>query len=84
LEEFLKTEKIAWVTLFDDKAESGWDNPIATKYGVNAIPTAILVNQQGKVVSLEARGPELTEKLQELLGPISKPAKEAPTPPASK
>jgi thiol-disulfide isomerase/thioredoxin len=84
LEEFLQTEKIAWVTLFDEKAESGWDNPIATKYGVNAIPTAILVNQQGKVVSLEARGPELTEKLKELLGPISDAAaKKAPTPPAS-
>jgi hypothetical protein len=33
-----------------------------------AIPATILVNQQGKVVSLSARGEELPKLLQELLG----------------
>ena len=37
---------------------------------MNAIPCAILTNQKGEVVSLNARGPALTDKLAELLGPV--------------
>jgi hypothetical protein len=40
------------------------------------IPTVILVGRDGKVVSLNARGPELARLLGELIGPPSKP--EAP------
>ena len=34
-----------------------------------AIPTVILVDKKGKVVSMNARGPELGRQLEELLGP---------------
>jgi thiol-disulfide isomerase/thioredoxin len=69
LEEFLKEQKIPWVTLFEPEAENrGWENPLAVKYGVNGIPLAILVDQEGKVVSMSARGAELTRLLEELLG----------------
>ncbi|MBX3441710.1 MAG: TlpA family protein disulfide reductase [Planctomyces sp.] len=81
LDEFLKTEQIAWVTLFPEQEEQmGWNNPIARHYGVSGIPTAILIDQAGKVVSLEARGRELTAQLERLLGPADpKPAgEEAP------
>lgn len=68
LEEFLQDQKIPWVTLFESKVEQrGWENPIAVRYGVSAIPLAILVNQEGKVVSLTARGPELDRLLESLL-----------------
>jgi hypothetical protein len=33
------------------------------------IPTVILVDQEGKVVSTRARGPELSRQLEKLLGP---------------
>jgi hypothetical protein len=36
---------------------------MATKYGVRAIPTAILVDGEGKVLSTRARGDELTKLL---------------------
>ncbi|MFO0917250.1 MAG: TlpA disulfide reductase family protein [Planctomycetaceae bacterium] len=69
LEEFLKDEKIPWVTLFEPKEQDrGWDNPLAVQYGVTGIPLAILVDKEGKVISLTARGPKLAALLEEHLG----------------
>jgi hypothetical protein len=42
---------------------------MAVYYGINSIPRAILVDKEGKVVSMAARGPELGKQLAELLGP---------------
>lgn len=69
LDEFLKEEEISWTTLFEPQADQqSWESPLAIKYGVNAIPMAILVDQEGKVVSMTARGEELNRLLEELLG----------------
>jgi thiol-disulfide isomerase/thioredoxin len=68
LETFLKQRDLPWVTLFQDGA--GWEHPVATYYGVMAIPTVILVDREGKVVSLNARGPELGQHLGNLFGPL--------------
>ncbi len=69
LEDFLKEEKIPWVTLFEPKEKDrGWDHPLAVQYGVTGIPLAILVDKEGKVISLSARGPRLAAMLQEQLG----------------
>jgi thiol-disulfide isomerase/thioredoxin len=82
LAEFLKTEGTPWITLFSAKEEErGWENPTARYYGISGIPTVILVNQEGKVVSLNARGPQLGMLLAELLGPVD-PPKEEPAKPA--
>jgi thiol-disulfide isomerase/thioredoxin len=67
LEEFLNKHELPWKTLFQDGG--GWDHPIASYYGIMGIPTVILVDKEGKVVSLNARGPELGRHLKELLGP---------------
>ncbi len=42
-------------------------------YGVWAIPTTLLVDKDGKVVSLSARGPQLQKLLEKLLGPAEPP-----------
>ena len=69
LEKFIDKEKLAWPILFpQDEKDQFWNNPMAVYYGVNGIPCAILTNQKGEVVSLNARGPVLTDKLEELLG----------------
>ncbi len=66
LEKFLETEQNPWITLYDGP----WnDNAVATYYGVMGIPTVILVDKEGKVVSTHARGPELGKQLAALLGP---------------
>ena len=74
LEKFLAKEQNPWITLYD----GSWnDNSVATYYGVMGIPTVILVDKEGKVVSLRARGPELGKQLEKLLGPVEPAGKEA-------
>lgn len=63
--EYIEKESLAWENIV---SEEGEDNPVVTFYGVSAIPTAILVDQEGKVVSLRARGKELDRLLAEMLG----------------
>lgn len=71
-EKCVEDREITWVNLVsEEKGQKGWQAPMATYYGVSAIPTAILVDQEGKVVSLRARGAALDEALAELLGPPS-------------
>ena len=48
----------------DDKG----NNEMATYYGISGIPTVILVDREGKVVSVNARGPELGKLLEIHLG----------------
>jgi thiol-disulfide isomerase/thioredoxin len=70
--EFVKKEGNPWVNLND--GASG--NPAAKLYGINTIPTVILVDKEGKVVSIRARGPELGNLLAKLLGPADEAAEE--------
>ncbi|EMI53595.1 TlpA family protein disulfide reductase [Rhodopirellula sallentina] len=73
MQECIEEEEIQWVNLVGDKETgTGWDHPIARYYGVSGIPTAILVDREGKVVSLSARGKRLDASLEELLGPPKK------------
>ena len=66
---YVDTQEIEWVSLMSqDENERGWNSPLANYYGVGGIPMAILVDQEGKVVSLNAIGPELNRLLVEMLG----------------
>lgn len=79
VQEFLKERKIPWTTLFEESKEEGkggWATPLAVHYGISGIPTCILINAEGKVVSLQARGGELEEQLAKLLGPAEKKSTE--------
>jgi thiol-disulfide isomerase/thioredoxin len=69
LEAYLKKEQVPWANLFENGA--GWKHPMATKYGIQAIPSVYLISKDGKVVSLNARGAELGKQLEKLLGPVS-------------
>jgi thiol-disulfide isomerase/thioredoxin len=75
LESYLEKEDVPWANLFKEGA--GWRHPMAQKYGIQAIPTVFLVDQDGKVVSLRARGPALGEQLEKLLGPAEATVDEA-------
>ena len=70
LEVFIKSEEIPWTQLFDEERQKGkgWNHPMAVYYGVNSVPLAILVDKEGKVVSMNARGEELSKLLEKLLG----------------
>ncbi|RZS90518.1 TlpA disulfide reductase family protein [Aquimarina brevivitae] len=45
-----------------------WQEPIAKAYGVRSIPATFIVNEEGKVIAKNLRGPALEEKIAELLG----------------
>ena len=69
LEKFLEKEQTPWSTIHDGAWE---DNAVATYYGVVGIPTVILVDKEGKVVSTNARGPTSSASSSaELLGPAT-------------
>jgi thiol-disulfide isomerase/thioredoxin len=65
LAEFLKEEKLPWPSIYDQAGKEG--ERLADLYGVMSIPQALLVAQDGKVVTLEARGPELNRLLAKLI-----------------
>lgn len=69
-EQYMQEAGMTWPTLFsDDPENTGWAHPMSTKYAITGIPRAILVNKDGIVVSMSARGPRLREELEKLLGP---------------
>jgi len=73
-EAYRKNTGFQFPTLFsNDPQATGRDHPLGLKYGVTALPRAILVDQDGIVVDTVARGPRLARRLRELLGPPSTP-----------
>lgn len=64
LVKFIEEQKLPWPIMFQQPGEPS----MANYYGITGIPTAILTNKKGEVISLNARGPELTRLLGELLG----------------
>jgi thiol-disulfide isomerase/thioredoxin len=75
-EKCLEDKDITWVNIVADGENVGWQAPMATHYGITGIPTAILVNQEGKVVSLSARGAKLDALLADLIGPAEEATEE--------
>jgi len=62
---FIKKLGIPWINLWDTR-KSGVSKVMET-YGVTAVPTLILLDKEGKVISLEARGLVLGRSLERLL-----------------
>ena len=59
LEAFLKqTDGMTWPQYFDGQ---GWHNKLAVKYGVEAIPFAVLIGPDGKIIGKSLRGEELED-----------------------
>lgn len=57
LNTFLKQQDgMTWPQYFDGK---GWGNELAAKYGVEAIPFAVLIGPDGKIIDKDLRGEDL-------------------------
>lgn len=68
-ESYIKQTKIPWATMFSEIPEERfWKHPMVVRYGINGIPRAILVDRDGKVVNMTARGEILVRELRRLLG----------------
>jgi thiol-disulfide isomerase/thioredoxin len=73
-ENYVQQAGIEFPVLFSDDPEAtGWDHPMGRKYGVTALPRAILVDQDGVIVSTMARGRILDMLLRQQLGEPSPP-----------
>jgi len=66
LEKFVNEQKVPWPILFEEPKEDGWQHPLATFYGISGIPTVILIGRDGNVITLDARGEKLGERLDAL------------------
>ena len=62
--EFTAKNGMPWPQYFDGKY---WKNDLALKFGIESIPAMFLLDQQGNIVSTEARGPKLEAELKRLL-----------------
>jgi thiol-disulfide isomerase/thioredoxin len=64
LTDFTTAEGMPWPQYFDGKY---WKNDISTRFSIEAIPAMFLIDQEGKVVSTNARGPALEAEVKRLL-----------------
>jgi len=63
LEKFVTEQKLPWPILFEEPKGDGWQHPLATFYGISGIPTVVLIGRDGNVITLDARGEKLGERL---------------------
>ena len=61
----INDDQLAWTQVSDLKF---WNNEAATKYKISSIPQNYLVDPTGKIIAKNLRGPDLQDKLCELLG----------------
>jgi thiol-disulfide isomerase/thioredoxin len=57
-------DKLTWHHVSDLKF---WQNEAAVKYGIQSIPSTILLDKDGKIIAKNLRGEALGQKLEELL-----------------
>jgi thiol-disulfide isomerase/thioredoxin len=64
LTDFTAEKGMPWPQQFDGKH---WKNDISTRYNIQSIPAMFLLDQDGKVVTTNARGPKLEAEVKRLL-----------------
>jgi peroxiredoxin len=65
LQQVTAAKNMPWPQYFDGK---GWQNSFGVKYGIRSIPTMWLIDQQGRIVTKNARA-NLAEQVAKLLTP---------------
>jgi len=61
----IEQDKLSWEHVSD---LNGWRSEAAQDYYVRAIPATFLLDQEGKIIAKNLRGPSLERKLAEMLG----------------
>jgi len=77
---FIVEQKIPWVNLFEESEDdSGELSSLATRFGITVFPTMMLLDQQGKVITVQIGGlggssdnTSMEAELARLLGPMPK------------
>jgi peroxiredoxin len=61
----IKDDGLEWAHVSDLK---GWKNEVAKEYDIRAVPSNFLIDKEGKIVAVDLRGEDLTQKLAEIFG----------------
>lgn len=61
----VRDDKLNWTHVSELKH---FESPAAVLYGINSIPSNFLLDPTGKIIGRNLRGPDLLEKLEEVLG----------------
>eukprot|EP00457_Paulinella_chromatophora_P022508 gb/GEZN01025447.1/.p1 GENE.gb/GEZN01025447.1/~~gb/GEZN01025447.1/.p1 ORF type:complete len:154 (+),score=17.86 gb/GEZN01025447.1/:36-497(+) len=64
LANFTHQNKMTWPQYFDGL---GWGNKISGQFGIRSVPAMWLLNQEGKLVTTQARGGALSSYVKKLL-----------------
>ncbi len=62
----IQADNLTWDNHVSDL--QGWQNGAAQNYGVSSIPFTLLLDEEGRIIAKNVRGPALDAKLKELLG----------------
>lgn len=60
----IEQDKITWIQVSDLKR---WDSEVAREYQIEAIPTNVLIDQEGRIIAKGIRGEDLEMKVKEWL-----------------
>ena len=60
----IKKDKISWLQVF---ANGGWDTPVAHQWGIYALTTSYLIDQEGRLLAMDLTGKALEKALKELI-----------------
>jgi peroxiredoxin len=60
----IRDDRMPWTQLSDLK---GWKNAVSTDFGINSIPSNLLIDPSGKIVGRDLHGPMLESKLRQLM-----------------
>ena len=61
---YAKSLGAEWPISTDGKV---WDNAVARTYGVNGVPSNVLVGKDGKILSINSRRPQLDTLIEDAL-----------------
>jgi len=65
LRKFIRENQLPWRQVFDGE---GWKTPLVEKYGVRGIPAQFLIDGEGRVISVQARGERLGALIEAEIG----------------
>lgn len=62
----IEQDKLSWPNHVSDLG--GWQSKVAQQYGVRGIPFTVLIDQEGKIIGTNLRGPALEAELARIFG----------------
>lgn len=79
LAKFVTERKVPWVQLFEEESPEGNPPSIADKFGINMFPTMLLLDREGKVLTVQLGGlhgnsnnTSIAKEIEKILGPMPK------------